>query len=1312
MKKLYFGLLIFFNLITIGNIFSQTATTTVYYTGFQACGGCAVCGQDYWCTNTPGSYCGNTAPCITKTFFDPVPAGHVVTSVNIDYYTGSCEGAGFVSSINGFGLPLVYDGTDGCLCSDAPCIVAATLSEVFPCGLPNYVYGGTNTFYLCSYAPMCINRAVLTFTYVDPDVITPSITPSGPLDFCEGGSVSLDAGGGYSSYTWSTGSGAQSITVSSAGTYSVTVGSITGCTTGSSSVDVTIQPYTAPTFAQLGPYCQGESPGSLPTTSQNGVTGSWSPSSISTSSEGSSTYTFTPNSGQCSNATTMTVDVNPSAVTTFDQLGPYCVGESPDALPTTSTNGVNGTWSPSSISTSSSGSTSYTFTPSVVCATIASMSIVINENPVANAVIHGIPSCNGLSDGSIVLGVTGGLSPYTFAWSNGATSQNLLDIPTGIYNVLVTDINGCTASSSADVGEPDPVTGNVVSVTEAICTSYGSATVEGVGGTTPYTYTWPASAGGISGGTASQLNAGSYIVTIDDTYNCQGTVDVDVSQTGGITANIFNISPTSCYGGSDGEITVIVNGGNPDYSFDWGTDNGTSSSDSYSITNLSADTYTINITDGNGCDYIITDVTVDEPNEIIATPINIVDVDCFGSTTGSAEIDVNGGTSPYIITWPSGVTGPIANNLAFGSYPVTVSDANACTTTTLVTINQTDSLVVSEVLNDAACFGEYGNAVINVESGGNPPFDIIWDDGSTQFQHNAIPPETLFAYTITDNNGCSYTNGFTVSQPELLEVSIEGTDLTCYNNNSGQAMASVTGGTMPYFYEWNNGVVNPGIGNLNADTYSITVTDYNGCTATESITLNQPDLIALDLNTIDVVCGNILGQASVNSSGGIPPYQFNWSNGDTVSNIENLMAGNYNITVTDSNNCSATNSFVIGLTGNIETNILAVQEVLCPNGQTGVLTAESSNGVSPFSYLWSTNSTSQSINNLVSGDYSLTLTDSWGCLGSSQYELIPPEDFSVVEILNEVHCFGGNDGSISLIVSGGTSPYSFLWSNNNSGSTATGLGAGAYGVTITDANDCQTNYTYVLDAPDDDLRVAAIVQPIICHGQANGEITMTANGGTPPYQYSCYYDVYDFIGQHVTNLIAGSYIIQVTDDHGCTYQGTVTIPEPSLIEATFVTTNPSCIGNNDGYIELIVEGGIPPYNFETQGANFDLPYFHNLLQGEYYITVYDDNLCEIEVGPIILNDNDVLCLKIPNAITPNSDGVNDSWIIEGIEDYPSHVIHVFNRWGQELYCGKHGDAPWDGKTLGGDKVPTGNYLYVIELYEKIPPFVGNITVVY
>lgn len=1315
MKKLYFSLIIGFllSMFCCNEATAQTATTTVYYTGFQACGGCAVCGADYWCTNTPGSYCGNTAPCIAKTFFDPVPAGHVVTSVTVNYYTASCEGAAFVASINSFAVPMAYDGNTGCWCDDNPCMMTTSVSSTYPCGMPGYNYGGNNTFNLCSYGPMCINRAVLIFTYVDPDVITPNITASGPLTFCTGGSVVLNAGTGYSSYTWNTGATSQTITATTSGTYSVTVSSTTGCTTGSSSVVVTVTPYVTPTFTQLGPYCMGATPGVLPTTSNNGIIGTWSPASISTASVGTTVYTFTPNAGSCAGTTTMSVTVNPSPAPTFNQLGPYCAGTTPGTLPTTSTNGVTGSWSPATINTGTPGTVTHTFTPNAgQCASTATMNITVFQNPSLTAVIHGNPSCHGSTDGSIVVGVSGGTAPYAFLWNNSATTQDLYDAPAGSYSVTVTDFNGCTGTASASLVEPDEVVTSVVSVTPSICNTPGSATVNATGGNPPFTYTWPAAAGGVTGATAGNLAAGSYMVTASDALLCSATVTVNVPSTGSVSAGVNSVSHVSCYGYNDGSINLGFSLGTPPYSVNWGSGSSSTSNSSINIPGLAAGTYTISVTDGNGCETTVSGVVINEPAPIQASISSITHVTCNGGSDGAAVIAVSGGSSPYSYTWSAaGLSGPNATGLSAGNYSVTISDQNSCTAELSFQIQENSNFIVDIETENALCYGLDGIATVSVVGGGQPPYSIIWEDAITLFTHTQVPVNTNFGFTITDNLGCSYNNVVTVSQPDELSTSITGTDATCGGSNTGSATASINGGgTPPYFYNWSNGSPNPSIGYLAAGSYSVTITDFNGCSNVHTVTIAEPPILALTISTSPIVCGSEAGSALATATGGTPPYTYLWSDGTIGQEAVNLNNGTYLCTVTDQNLCTGSNSGIVAVTGNLTPQISVLGNISCYGDTNGALTVNTPGAHEPYWQQWSNNMTQPSISNLAAGNYSVTVTDSWGCTGSTVGTITGPDALVGVATITHVRCKGGSDGAVALIVSGGTPPYNYNWSNNSHTPVISNLGIGNYAIVITDSNNCQVSYNYTINEPPYGLSVHGDIGHVSCYGGNDGSITIVAGGGTPPFTYTCSNQGSQISSQNVSGLPAGSYQLSVVDSYGCTGDTTVLVTQPAPLELVFDFVNPSCYGNNDGSVDFIVSGGTAPYWYKWQNTIIDLPYFDGLIEGSYTFVIIDDNGCELSVGPIQLEDDKKQCIKIPNAFTPNADGINDTWVIENIDRYPAALVQVFNRWGQIIYDSNYTTGDWDGY-YNGKLMPTGAYLYVINLFNGTNTYTGVVSLV-
>ena len=266
----------FFGSTLTNHIQAQTATTTITYGGFQACGGCTVCGADYWCFNTMSSYCGNTAACGTQTFMDPVPAGNIVTNISISYYSGQCSGGSLTATINGNAFPTVFEGSTGCPCSAMPCGTSATTGSTFPCGVPAYNYGALNNFQMCTGSDVCINAAVLTLTYAPANQASPATQPgaiSGTTPVCVGTSYtySIPAVANASSYTWTvpagwvinSGQGTTTITATPGGVGNICVTATNLCgTSAQTCYAVTLStPSTAPTSAtpSPNPICVGAS---------------------------------------------------------------------------------------------------------------------------------------------------------------------------------------------------------------------------------------------------------------------------------------------------------------------------------------------------------------------------------------------------------------------------------------------------------------------------------------------------------------------------------------------------------------------------------------------------------------------------------------------------------------------------------------------------------------------------------------------------------------------------------------------------------------------------------------------------------------------------------------------------------------------------------------------------------------------------------------------------------------------------------------------------------------------------------------------
>ena len=346
--------------------------------------------------------------------------------------------------------------------------------------------------------------------------------------------------------------------------------------------------------------------------------------------------------------------------------------------------------------------------------------------------------------------------------------------------------------------------------------------------------------------------------------------------------------------------------------------------------------------------------------------------------------------------------------------------------------------------------------------------------------------------------------------------------------------------------------------------------------------------------------------------------------------------------------------------------------------------------------------------NLAAGHYEVTITDDWGCTGSNSYDIDNVPQINVIENITSVGCAGDETGAITVQVEGGTPSYLINWSTGTTGLNISDISPGNYSLTVTDANSCTISETYYVGTANPIL-IDLLMKDISCYGYNDGEIKVNAIGGTPPFTYFWTFDGNNFTGSSASNLSEGEYSITVSDSQGCKIDTVAVITQPEKIDYSYFTIDPSCIGNDDGYIEITVVGGHPPYLYQWGEQTASIEYISGLMQGSYTFTITDSNGCMQATEAITLTDTDVDCISIPNAFTPNNDGVNDTWIIENIEIFPWALIQVFNRWGQIVFEGHGSGDPWDG-TWNGNIVPTGSYIYTVDLFNGTK-YCGIVTVV-
>ena len=683
--------------------------------------------------------------------------------------------------------------------------------------------------------------------------------------------------------------------------------------------------------------------------------------------------------------------------------------------------------------------------------------------------------CNGAAEGTATATVTGGTPSYTYEWSNGASTASIDNLAPGTYSVTVTDAHKCEIEGSVVITALPGLTIKVVG-NPPTCHGDrdGSALAIVSGGTAPFTFKWDDPAGQTTA-LAENLAGGTYHVTVTDANGCTGTGTVDLHEPAAITATMIN-TPQSCNG--LGSATVVVSGGLMPYTYLW---NDPAAQTTATASGLTAGTYSVTITDLNGC-TLIKEVTVSRiaDLQVNATATN---ADCSSGNTGSVTATASGGQAPYSYKWNdlAGSTTATVNNLPAGTYTVTVTDAGGCTGTASTTVTQPNPLLVNLEVFNVLCYRANSGQLNALVSGGTPPYQYAWSHpgASNDPELPGIPAGT-YGLTVTDSKGCSATATATITQPDPMGLMLEAFDITCRGANNGRIMAMPVGGTAPFTYTWSiPGAVGPELINLPSDVYFVTVTDANGCQASGAAAIEEGSSLSLETGVAHVDCTNgVLGAIAVAVIGGNPPFQYHWSDPGLPAqgNQSNLQPGTYHLTVTDENNCSVSETFVIERIGSI--TIQLADQSICFGGSVSLGLVGAQAG---WSYQWSTNggnlSSSTSPNPTFTaatpGNYTVTVTvtNSLGCTGTSSAVISVGGDLVCqAEVLSDfdgldISRWNGNDGSAGVNVSGGSGNYSYRWSNGATTATINNLSAGTYSVTVTDRSGCSCSSTVVLHDP-------------------------------------------------------------------------------------------------------------------------------------------------------------------------------------------------------------------------------------------------------
>ncbi len=850
--------------------------------------------------------------------------------------------------------------------------------------------------------------------------------------------------------------------------------------------------------------------------------------------------------------------------------------------------------------------------------------------------------CNAICNGSISASVNGGTpgAGYTYTWTaaggtvtsttNTSTYSNLC---AGTYTFITADANNCRDTNTAIVTEPPPITFSKVPPSGAITilcnnTCDGSVGVTGVtGGTGPYTFGWAPVGGSVSNTATSSTYSNlcgsvagtTYTCTITDANNCTQTTTFTVTSPPALSNTITATQPLCVAGqGSPvGSATVTESGGVAPYTFTWspgGTQSGASPSSIYS--NLSPGTYTVQMTDANGC-LDTTTVTINAPTPVTGTITTTIDPTCPSQANGQLCVTAGGGAGGFTYTWT-----PIGGNASCtpatltvtpggtSVYTVTISDVNSCTVAVTGTLTAPPQATFNAAITHPPCSGTCNGSATVTPVGGIGPFTYVWScSASTTGIISGQCGGTTCNYTVTDaGTNCTNTGSVSFTVAPSLTVAISATALPCSYSCNSAITTTVTGGTPGYTYAWTGTGANPVCAacpsqtNMCAGNYTVVVTDNLGCQRTATVAVTGPPALSNTVSVTNPPCtagqGTAVGSATVTASGGVAAYTFTWSAGATVGGVSpvstgsNMNAGTYTVFITDASGCLDTALVTLTPPTAVSGTITTTTNPTCPNLNNGQLCVTAGGGSGVYTYTWTPTGGNASCSAATltvtaggSSVYTVTVSDALSCTVAVTGTLTSPPQATVTASQTNPACGSAPcTGSATLTPNGGIGPFTYQWSCSGSVTNTISGQCGGTSCTYT-ATDVGTNCRYtgtVVFAPaPPTLTVTIAATALNCNNDCNSTITTTVSGGSPGFTYAWTgtgaNPVIPGSATGQVNMCAGAYTVVVTDNLGCQQTATVNIANPPALTVTVNATQPSCSGICDGSMTVTTTGGTAPY---------------------------------------------------------------------------------------------------------------------------------------
>lgn len=1161
-----------------GFTYTWTAPTPSVITGQGTATASALCAGLYTLTVKDASNC--PVPIATFSISQPLPILPNVTTTTVNC-NGACNG--IITSVPSGGTgPYNYTLTSTTFTGTISNSVSATFNNL--CASAT---AGIYTLTIGDAINGCIRTQ--TINLLQPNLLnitatTTSITCGGSCNASLAGSA---VGGTPAySYTWATPTTTlttPSISGQCAGTYTLNVRDANGC------VSQTIVTVAAPTtitvtLSPTSPSCFGSCNGSV----------------TSTVSGGTPTYTYNWSTG-----------ANGSGGPT--SIGGLCAGNY--SLTITDANGCQRT-----------GTTTIAPTPSIVITTTA------------------VPTnCAGSCDGQAFANAAGGTPPYVYSYNTIPVTTNTTGTVGGLcsgnYIVTVTDANGCISNANVTITSPTVLSVAVNSVVPSCNICIGAATITPAGGNPGYTYTWtPAPGSGQGTPTPGGLCVGVYTVNVADTKGCTVTRTINVAQ-----SVVVSITTTgtllTCNNGCTGIANANPSGGTPAYQFTWSPSGGNAST----ATNLCPGNYMVTVQDASGCVSTNTIAFVNPP--AINVTSTITNIACNGNCNGAISVTATGGTGVFSYTWSpapgAGQGTPNASGLCAGVYSLDVKDANNCLSTQVFTVTEKSPMTATFTpVSPTTCGGTNGSITANV-GGASPPYSYTWTPSAQTTSVLTNVGAGSYTLTIKDAAGCTQTLIATLSDPTGPTVTVTSSSVTCNGSCNGSATVTVIG-TNPININWASPIVstNSVVSGLCQGTFAVNVSDATNCLISQTISITQPPTFSLNPVVTNPKCGVACdGTITTLPGGGTGPYSYTWTPGSINSpTLSNICGGSYTANITDANNCAYTQTFAVTQPSSI-TVTFTKRDALCNGVCSGTVTAIPSGGTGPYTFSWTpvgsfAGSVLNNLINLCANVYTVTVTDANNCTTTATVQISEPPVLTGTLTVQDALCNSQCNGSATITAGGGTPNYGYSWTGSAvTTSVVTGLCAGNYSNTITDANGCTLTQSFVINSPTG-ITVTLTPSDPTCNGVCNGSVTTVAVGGTGVLTYSW---IATGSGQNPTGLCAGNYTVIVTDANGCTGQNVTVLTNPAALLANVSFTNPSCPGVCNGSAISNPASGTAPFSYTwTTLPTQTTQAISALCSGTYSVIVSDNKGC-LDTAQVVLNGPATLTIN-PSA-SPASCGV-------------------------------------------------------------------------